>query len=76
MRAARTSLKGKWGLAIGTFFIYTLLTAVTGSWRPAGSAVTLGTGITLLIAGPLALGAALFSLSISRGKEATLGQLF
>lgn len=76
MRAARESLKGKWGLAIGTFFIYTLLTAVTGTYRPAGSVVTLGSGITLIIAGPLALGAAIFSLSISRGKEATLGQLF
>ena len=76
MRASRESLKGKWGLAIGTFFIYTLLTAATGAWRPQGSVVTLGSGITLIIAGPLALGAAIFSLSISRGKEAMLGQLF
>ena len=31
MRAARESLKGKWGLAIVTFLIYTLLTTATGS---------------------------------------------
>lgn len=76
MRSARESLKGKWGLAILTFFIYTLLTTATGSVRHHDSVMTLGSILTLIIAGPLALGAAIFSLSISRGKEASLGQIF
>jgi uncharacterized membrane protein len=76
MRASRESLKGKWGLAILTFFIYTLLTTTTGSMRPHGSILTLSSILTLILAGPLALGAAIFSLSISRGKEAMLEQIF
>jgi uncharacterized membrane protein len=76
MRAARESLKGKWGLAILTFFIYTLLTTASGSVRPHGSILTLSSILTLIIGGPLALGAAIFSLSISRGKEARLEQIF
>ncbi len=70
MRSARESLKGKWGLAIGTFLIYTLLTTAPGSVEHRGSI------LTLIIGGPLALGAAIFSLSIARGKEARLEQIF
>jgi uncharacterized membrane protein len=76
MRAARESLKGKWGLAILTFVIYTLLTTTTGSVRPHGSLLTLSSMLTLIIGGPLALGAAIFSLSLSRVKEAMLEQIF
>jgi uncharacterized membrane protein len=76
MRAARESLKGKWGLAILTFFIYTLLTTSSGTVRSHGSILTLSSILTLIIGGPLALGAAIFSLSISRGKEARLEQIF
>ena len=76
MRSARESLKGKWGLAIVTFLIYTLLTTAPGSVRPHGSILTLSSTLTLIIGGPLALGAAIFSLSISRGKEARLEQIF
>ena len=70
MRAARESLNGKWGLAIATFLIYILLTSVPGSIESRGSI------LTLIIGGPFALGAAIFSLSISRGKEARLEQIF
>ncbi len=76
MRAARESLKGKWGLAILTFFIYTLITAAPGSVESHGSFLTLSSMLILIIGGPLALGAAIFSLSLSRGKEARLEQLF
>jgi uncharacterized membrane protein len=76
MRSARESLTGKWGLAILTFFIYTLLTTIPGSVRPQGSFLTLSSALTLIITGPLALGAAIFSLSLSRGKEARLEQIF
>ena len=75
MRAARESLKGKWGLAILTFLIYTLLTT-PGSTRSYGSMLTFSSTLTLILGGPLALGAAIFSLSISRGKEARLEQIF
>jgi uncharacterized membrane protein len=76
MRASRESLKGKWGTAILTFVIYTLLTTISGSVRSHGTLLTLSSALTLIIGGPLALGAAIFSLSISRGKEAMLEQLF
>ena len=76
MRASREALKGKWGLAILTFFIFTLLTTTSGTLRAHGSILTLSSTLTLIIGGPLALGAAIFSLSISRGKEARLEQLF
>jgi uncharacterized membrane protein len=76
LREARESLKGKWGVAILTFFVFTLLTTATGSIRPHGSVLTISSLVTILIVGPLTLGAAIFSLSISRGKEAMLEQIF
>jgi len=76
MRAARESLKGNWGVAIVTFLIYTLLTSTSGSLRASDSFLTISATITLIIGGPLALGAAIFSLSLARGKEARLEQIF
>jgi uncharacterized membrane protein len=70
MRKARESLDGKWGLAIGTFVIYAILTGAGGSFGAWGSA------ITLVVSGPFLLGAAFFSLAVSRGKEAKLEQIF
>jgi uncharacterized membrane protein len=75
MRAARESLRGKWGLAIGTFLVYTVLTSITGSVESRGSNLTFSI-LNLIIGGPLALGAAIFSLSLSRNKEATFEQAF
>lgn len=69
MRRARESLKDKWGLAIGTFLVYVLIIGSFGAWRETGI-------ISLLVSGPMALGAATFSLSISRGNEARLEQIF
>ena len=69
MRMARESLKGRWGLAIGTFLIYTLIVSAFGAVQKTGI-------ISLLIAGPMMLGAATFSLSPARGKEARLEQIF
>jgi uncharacterized membrane protein len=76
MRASRESLKGKWGIAVLGFFIYTLLTATTGSFESNGSVLTLSATLILIIGGPLALGAAIFALSISRGKDARVEQIF
>lgn len=69
MRSARESLKDQWGLAIGTFLVYTLIMCSFGAMQKVGV-------VSLLIAGPMALGAAIFSLSLSRGKEARLEQIF
>jgi uncharacterized membrane protein len=76
MRSSRESLRGKWGIAILTFIVYTLLTTTSGTLRSHGSFLTISAMLTLIIGGPLALGAAIFSLSISRGKEARLEQIF
>src|SRR5579863_6253300 len=75
MREARASLKGKWGIAILTFLVYTILTSMTGSIYSRGSNVAFS-ALNLLLGGPLALGAAIFSLSISRGKEGRLEEIF
>lgn len=69
MKMARESLKGKWGLAIGTFLVYTLIISAPGAIHTLGL-------VSLLISGPMALGAAIFSLSVSRNKEAKLEQIF
>jgi uncharacterized membrane protein len=70
MKWARESLAGKWGIAVGTFAVYAAI--MIGVASPRGS----GGVISLLISGPLAVGVSLFSLSISRSKEAKLEQLF
>ena len=76
MRAGRESLKGNWGVAIITFLIYTLLTSTSGSLRASDSLLTISATVTFIIVGPLTLGAAIFSLSLARGKEARLEQIF
>jgi uncharacterized membrane protein len=70
MQEARESLKGKWGLAVGGFFIYMLVTLLVGT--PEDIGLVLG----LLIDGPMLLGLAIFSLALSRGQVASLPQLF
>jgi len=66
---ARESLKGKWGLAVGTFLIYMLILGVAGARQFYGI-------FSLLIGGPLALGSCIFSLSIARNQNAKFDQLF
>lgn len=70
MQQARESLKGKWGLAVGTFFLYFLVTIAVQS-IPKG-----GFLLSLIIDGPLLLGLSLFTVAISRKSEAHLDQLF
>jgi uncharacterized membrane protein len=70
MKQAREALSGKWGLAVGTFFIYILITIILSRLHNTGSL------ISLIISGPLMLGMAIFSISIARKKEARLEQLF
>ena len=69
-RISRESLKGKWGLAIGTSVLYLLIVAGIQAIPKAGP---LG---SLIISGPFGLGLAMFSLSIVRNKDASVNQLF
>lgn len=70
MKEARESLKGKWGLAVGTFLLYIVITGVLSKFKNVGPI------ISLIVSGPFMLGIAMFSLSIARGKVAELEQLF
>jgi len=70
MRKAQDALKGKWLLAIGTFLLYGLLVSAGGTLKVPGSV------ISLIIAGPFALGIAGFSLNMIRGRYAGVEQLF
>lgn len=70
MQMARESLKGKWGLAIGTFVVYLLISVVLQIIPIVGLIAS------LIISGPFALGWAVFGLSISRNQDAKLEQIF
>lgn len=70
MKQALESLKGKWGLTISAFLVY-LLIVMGVSLVPFAGGV-----IVLFIGGAFALGISIFSLSISRGTEARLEQIF
>jgi uncharacterized membrane protein len=70
MAQARDSLRGNWGLAIGTTVVYWIISMVP-SFVPF-----LGSIISLVITGPLMLGWYMFFLSLSRYQDAKLEQLF
>jgi uncharacterized membrane protein len=73
MRMAKESLKGQWGLAIGTFIVYFLVIGAVQSpsifYPPSGL-------LSLLIAGPMAVGVSIFALALSRNQNPNLGQIF
>ncbi len=73
MKLSKESLKGKWGLAIGTFLVYGL---IIGGVQQASEQYPLSSLILLVIAGPLAVGISIFSLNLSRNKEARFEQIF
>jgi len=63
MHTAKEALNGKWGIAVGTFLVYTLLTSTAymrEEWLPFTSI------IFIIIAGPLLVGVSMFSLNIAR----------
>jgi uncharacterized membrane protein len=66
LRQAREALSGNWGVAIGAFVVVMIVGAAAGI-VPFGS---------LFIAGPLQLGAAIFSLSIIRNRDGSVDQMF
>jgi uncharacterized membrane protein len=70
MKQAREALLGKWALAIQVTVIYILGLGVIHVIP------ILGTIVSIAITGPLAVGMAIFSLSISRNQEPNVSQLF
>jgi uncharacterized membrane protein len=70
MQQAREALLGKWALAIQATVIYILAIGVIHVIP------ILGTIVSIVITGPLAVGMAIFSLSISRNQETSVSQLF
>ena len=73
MKMAKASLKGNWGLAIGTFLLYMFIMGFLQGMADYYPMIALG---TLLITGPMTLGLAYFSLSIARDQNAQLQQIF
>lgn len=67
---AKESLKGKWGLAVGTYMVYFVI-LLGVQMIPKGSPF-----VALIIGGPFVLGISVFSLAISRNKDARLEQIF
>jgi uncharacterized membrane protein len=70
MQSAKESLRGKWGLAIGGFLLY-LVVSVFLQLIPFAGALA-----PLIISGPFSLGMAFFTLSISRNTQPKIEQLF
>jgi uncharacterized membrane protein len=77
----RMSLKGKWGLAVGGTVIMGLMSVVPSiilNLIFGGEDLSSGFSslYSILITGPLALGYAMFGISIFRGLEATVAEVF
>ncbi|MCD6234820.1 MAG: DUF975 family protein [Candidatus Marinimicrobia bacterium] len=70
IRETRDILSGHWGLAVGVFFIYIVIISALNKTHESGSL------LWLLLAGPFSLGVSIFSLSLARCQEASVGQLF
>jgi uncharacterized membrane protein len=70
MSQARESLKGKWGLAIGTTVVYLLIIFAINLIPVAGSI------ITFLVTGAFSIGFAIFGLSLSRKQDANFNLIF
>jgi len=89
MKQAREALSGRWGLAVGTFFVYILIFGIIGGISGAivGSPnYVAGSGnvklniviniAILLLAGAFMFGIATFSLAIARKGSAKLEMIF
>src|SRR3989442_6973402 len=70
MAQARESLKGKWGLGVGTTVVF-MLVMIAVQFIPVAGGI-----ISLLITGPMSIGLAIFSLSLSRKQNAQLSPIF
>ena len=70
MEQAEQSLKGRWGMAIGTCVIYILTVIAINLISGAGEV------ISLLVGGPFMLGLSMFTLAIARDENAYLELIF
>ena len=70
MQSARERLAGKWGMAVGATLVYIVI--VVG----VQEVPKLGPIAGLIIGGPFSLGISMFSLNISRGRDAQIEQIF
>ena len=80
MAQALKSLTGKWGIAIGAWFAFFILTNLETGWEWQGDdggdyKASLGI-ISLIISGPLSLGYTTLILLISRNKKLDFVILF
>jgi len=76
MKQAKESLKGKWPVVISGFVLYMLVSLVVQGISGNGSEAYVGGIAGFIVAGPLSLGLAMFSLSVSRGKSLKVVQIF
>jgi uncharacterized membrane protein len=74
MTQAREALAGRWGLAVGTFFLYFLIVIALSAMDFAVNYI--GTVALFLVIGAFSLGLATFCLSIARKEDAKLEMLF
>ena len=70
MQQARESLKGKWGLAVGTFLVYLVISGII-SYIPKTGGL-----LSFIITGPFAVGVSIFSLAMSRNRNPRFEQIF
>lgn len=75
MKQAREALDGKWGLAIGVYLLSFIIIVGLQSLPGIGRFYP-GEIISFVITGPLSLGLAIFSLSLSRIQSPKLQYLF
>ena len=68
--AAKESLKGKWGIAIGGCLIYNLIISAVNNIPLIGSLAS------LVITGPLALGLVWFSIDLAKNNETKIEVIF
>lgn len=71
MRDSRRDLAPHWGLGVLVAFVYVLIIGVPSSIFPDGEGI-----VSLVLAGPLAVGVAYFSFAIIRGETPHFFQLF
>jgi len=70
LREAWDELSGRWWPVVGVFFVYLLILGGLQGGKESGSL------LSLILAGPLNLGAAIYSLSFIRKENPSIGQLF
>ncbi len=69
-KAVKTALEGRWGLAIGAYFVVTII------FMLLGNIPFFGWIACLLLTGPFNVGIGIFSLNLLRGKKVEFKQIF